>query len=135
MITLGTGIGSAVFVDGSLVPNSELGHLPLHSGDAEDWAAESVRENEALSWKKWSHRLQTYFEMLERVMWPDLIIVGGGVSKKSEKFLRHIEVQTEVVPATLFNNAGIVGAALFAPTQRGSSSVIEAPTTPTQDAA
>jgi polyphosphate glucokinase len=116
MITLGTGIGSAVFVDGNLVPNSELGHLPLRQVDAEDWAAESVRELEDLSWKKWARRLQAYFEMLERLMWPDLIIVGGGVSKKSAKFLHHIDVQTDVVPAELFNDAGIVGAALFAPT-------------------
>jgi polyphosphate glucokinase len=115
MITLGTGIGSAVFVDGNLVPNSELGHLPLRQVDAEDWAAESVRELEDLSWKKWARRLQAYFEMLERLMWPDLIIVGGGVSKKSAKFLHHIDVQTDVVPAELFNDAGIVGAALFAP--------------------
>jgi len=116
MITLGTGIGSAVFVDGNLVPNSELGHLPLHQGVAEDWAAESVRENEDLSWKKWARRLQVYFEMLERVMWPDLIIIGGGVSKKSDRFLHLIDVHTEVVPAELLNDAGIVGAALFAPT-------------------
>jgi polyphosphate glucokinase len=121
MITLGTGIGSAVFVDGNLVPNSELGHLPLRQAAAEDWAAESVRESEDLSWKKWAHRLQAYFEMLERLMWPDLIIIGGGVSKKSDKFLHHIDVQTEVVPAELFNDAGIVGAALFAPTTGASA--------------
>lgn len=118
MITLGTGIGSAVFVDGSLVPNSELGHLPLHHADAEDWAAASVREREELSWKAWSGRVQTYLEIVERVMWPDLIIIGGGVSKKSEKFLPRIEVNTKVVPAQLYNNAGIVGAALSAPSPR-----------------
>jgi polyphosphate glucokinase len=116
VITLGTGIGSAVFVDGVLVPNTELGHLPLHHGDAEDWAAESVRESEDLSWKKWARRLQVYFELVERVLWPELIIVGGGVSKKSEKFLPHIELRTEIVAAQLHNDAGIVGAALAAPT-------------------
>ena len=115
MVTLGTGIGSAVFVDGVLVPNTELGHLHLHDGDAEAWAAESVRERDDLSWKKWAERLQDYFDLLERALWPDLIIVGGGVSKKSEKFLPRIELRTELVPAQLHNDAGIVGAALFAP--------------------
>ncbi len=115
VITLGTGIGSALFVDGNLVPNTELGHLHLHGGDAEDWAAESVRENEELSWKDWSHRLQRYFEQIERLLWPDLIIIGGGISKKSDKFLPHINVNTKIVPATLHTDAGIVGAALFAP--------------------
>jgi polyphosphate glucokinase len=117
MVTLGTGIGSAVFVDGVLVPNSELGHLPLHGGPAEDWAAESVREGEDLSWKKWADRLEVYLGVLERMFWPDLIIIGGGVSKKADKFLPHITLDTEIVPATLLNNAGIVGAALFAPPQ------------------
>ena len=82
MVTLGTGIGSAVFSHGVLVPNSELGHLPLHREDAEDWAAESVREHDDLSWKKWAHRLQRYLERVELLLWPDLIIIGGGVSKK-----------------------------------------------------
>jgi len=115
MITLGTGIGSAVFFDGRLVPNTELGHLPLHHEDAEDWAAESVRENDDLSWKKWSRRLQAYLDLLDRLLWPDLIIIGGGVSKKADRFLHLIDVSSEVVPAQLFNNAGIVGAALSAP--------------------
>jgi polyphosphate glucokinase len=115
VITLGTGIGSALIIDGTLVPNTELGHLPLHHGDAEDWAADSVREHEELSWKKYAHRLQTYLELVERVLWPHLIIIGGGVSKKADKYLPHIELRTPVVPATLQNDAGIVGAALFAP--------------------
>jgi polyphosphate glucokinase len=115
LVTLGTGIGSAVFVDGLLVPNSELGHLPLRGADAEDWAAESVRENEDLSWKQWAKRIQRYLELLERVLWPQLIIIGGGVSKKSEKFLPRIELDTPVVAAELHNDAGIVGAALAAP--------------------
>ncbi|MFE2164948.1 polyphosphate--glucose phosphotransferase [Streptomyces sp. NPDC059447] len=118
MVTLGTGIGSAVFSDGNLVPNSELGHLPLHHGDAEDWAAESVREHDDLSWKKWAHRLEKYLELVQRLLWPDLIIIGGGVSKKADKFLPHIELRTEIVPAQLLNDAGIVGAALFAPAGR-----------------
>ena len=115
MVTLGTGIGSAVFADGVLVPNTELGHLPLKGGGAEQWAAESVREREDLSWKKWARRLQIYFELLERLYWPDLFIVGGGVSKKADKFLPHIDVNTEIVPAAMHNDAGIVGAALSAP--------------------
>jgi polyphosphate glucokinase len=121
MTTLGTGIGSALFVGGILVPNSELGHLPLHDGDAEEWAAESVRESEDLSWKKWSRRLQTYLQLVDRLFWPDLIIIGGGVSKKSERFLPHIDVAADVVPATMLNNAGIVGAALFAPRSDGTA--------------
>ena len=115
VITLGTGIGSAVFVDGILVPNTELGHLPLHHGDAEEWAAESVRENHDLSWKDWAQRVEQYLALLERLLWPQLIIIGGGVSKKADKFVPHLDLRTEVVPAQLHNDAGIVGAALFAP--------------------
>ena len=116
VITLGTGIGSAVFADGVLVANTELGHLPLNGDSAERWAAESVRERDDLSWKQWARRLQHYFELVERLLWPDLIIIGGGVSKKSDKFLPHVELRTELVPASLHNDAGIVGAALHAPT-------------------
>jgi len=114
VVTLGTGIGSAMFVDGTLVPNTELGHLPLEGGDAEDWAAESVRERDDLSWKHWAHRLQKYFELLESLVWPELFIVGGGVSKKADKFLPRIDVRTPIVAAQLRNEAGIVGAALDA---------------------
>lgn len=115
MVTLGTGIGSALFVDGRLVPNTELGHLPLHGGDAEDWAAASIREEEDLSWKRWAHRVERYLQLLERLLWPDLIIIGGGVSKHAEKFLPHVETRARVVPAEMHNDAGIAGAALFAP--------------------
>jgi polyphosphate glucokinase len=128
VITLGTGIGSAVFVDGTLVPNTELGHLPLHHGDAEDWAADSIREQEGLSWAQWAHRLEQYLELVERVLWPQLIIIGGGVSKKSHKFLPHIDIRTELVPAELHNDAGIVGAALVA-TGQGPASAPDTPTT------
>jgi len=115
MVTLGTGIGSALFRDGELVPNTELGHLPMGKGkDAEKLAAESVREAENLSWKEWAKRLDEYFDVLERLFSPDLIIVGGGVSKKSEKFLPHISSQVQIVPAQLLNQAGIVGAAVGA---------------------
>ena len=96
MLTLGTGIGSALFVDGVLVPNTELGHLHLHGGDAEDYAAASVKENEDLSWKEFAHRLERYIQHVERLLWPDLIIIGGGVSKKSERFLPLISADDPV---------------------------------------
>jgi len=115
VITLGTGIGSALFVDGTLVPNSELGHLPLHHGKAEDWAAESVRQREQVSWKQYARRLQSYFELVQRVLWPQLIIVGGGISNVADEFLPWIELGTPIVPAQLRNHAGIIGAALYAP--------------------
>ncbi|GDY32860.1 polyphosphate--glucose phosphotransferase [Gandjariella thermophila] len=127
VVTLGTGIGTAVFSDGVLVPNTELGHLPLHHGDAEDWVAESVREREDLSWKHYAHRLQHYLELVQRLLWPRLIVIGGGVSRKAEKFLPHIELRTEVVPARLHNDAGIVGAALFAPLSLGRPAAVPAP--------
>jgi len=114
MVTLGTGIGSALFLDGALVPNTELGHLKLGKKDAERVAAESVREKKQLSWKQWSERLDTYFEMLDHLFSPDLIIVGGGISKKSDKFLPRLTVKAKIVPAQLLNEAGIVGAAVAA---------------------
>jgi polyphosphate glucokinase len=112
MVTLGTGIGSALFVDGILVPNTELGHLKMGKKDAEKRAAESVREEQGLTWKAWSSRLDAYLVMLEALFWPDLIIVGGGISKKSDKFLPRLSLSCEIVPAQLLNEAGIVGAAL-----------------------
>ncbi len=115
LITLGTGIGSALFVDGVLVPNTEFGHLPLHHEDAEDWAAASVREHDDLSWKRWAGRLQHYLQLVERLLWPRLFIIGGGVSKHADMFLPYIDLRTEIVPAQLHNDAGIVGAALVAP--------------------
>jgi polyphosphate glucokinase len=116
LLTLGTGIGSALFSNGVLVPNTELGHLHLHHhGIAEKYAAELVREHEDLSWKDYAERLQTYFEEVEKLFWPSLIIIGGGISKKTDKYLPHIDVRTPIVPAELKNGAGIVGAALFAP--------------------
>jgi polyphosphate glucokinase len=112
MVTLGTGIGSALFIDGRLVPNTELGHLKMGKKDAERRAAESVREAEGLSWKDWAVRLDEYLLMVEALFSPDLFIVGGGISKKSEKFLPRLSISTEIVPAQLLNEAGIVGAAL-----------------------
>jgi len=114
VVTLGTGIGSALFVDGRLVPNTEFGHLEIDGHDAETRAADSAREREDLTWEKWAHRVQKYLRHLEALIWPDLIVVGGGVSKKSAKWLPYVDVRSPVRPAELLNNAGIVGAALLA---------------------
>ena len=112
--TLGTGIGSAMIHDGVLVPNSELGHLEVDGHNAERRAANSARERENLSWEDWAERLSTYYSAVERLFAPDLIVVGGGVSKHAERFLPLIRVRTPLVPATLQNRAGIIGAALYA---------------------
>jgi polyphosphate glucokinase len=112
--TLGTGIGSCLVVDGTLVPNTELGHLEIDGHDAERRAADSAREREDLSWEAWAERLQRYFRVVEDLLWPDLIVVGGGVSKKHDKFLPLLDLRTPIVPATLRNAAGIVGAAALA---------------------
>jgi polyphosphate glucokinase len=114
LLTLGTGIGSAMMLDGVLVPNTEFGHLKMGKKDAEDRAAESVREREDLGWKGWGHRVGEYLRELETLLWPDLFVLGGGVSKKADKFLPHIRCSTPVVAAQLLNTAGIVGAALAA---------------------
>ncbi len=114
VVTLGTGIGSALFVDGTLVPNTELGHLQIRGKDAEHRAAASVRESKGWSWEEWAKRLQEYFAEVEALLSPDLLIVGGGVSKKADRFLPLIETRAELVPAQLLNEAGIVGAAVAA---------------------
>ena len=114
VITLGTGVGSATFVDGTLVPNTELGHLLLHGDSAERYMASSIREKEELDWETWAGRLQEYFSHVEFLFSPTRIIVGGGVSKKHQKFLPLLDLKTEIVPAELRNEAGIVGAAVLA---------------------
>lgn len=111
LTTLGTGIGSALFVDGTLVPNTELGHLEIDGHNAESRAASSAREREDLSWKDWAERLQRYYSVVERLFSPDLIIVGGGISKKADKYLPLLDLRAPIVPARLRNQAGIVGAA------------------------
>jgi polyphosphate glucokinase len=111
MLTFGTGIGSALFVDGVLVPNTELGHLELRGKDAELRASDRAREEHDLSWPKWAARVEEYLRHVEMLFSPSLIIVGGGVSKKADKFLPHVHLDTPVVPAALRNQAGIVGAA------------------------
>jgi polyphosphate glucokinase len=114
LTTLGTGIGSALFVDGTLVPNTELGHLEIDGHDAESRAASSAREREDLSWKQWAQRLQRYYSVVEALFSPDLIIVGGGVSKKADKFLPLLDLRAPITPAQLRNQAGIIGAAWHA---------------------
>src|SRR5579859_1039403 len=114
MCTLGTGIGAALFVDGVLVPNTELGHIEIRGKDAERRASERVRIEKDLSWHRWAKRVDEYLHRIEQLFWPDLIIVGGGVSKEADKFLPYLTVQTRVVVATMHNDAGIIGAALAA---------------------
>jgi polyphosphate glucokinase len=114
MVTLGTGIGVGMYVDGTLVPNTELGHIIIRGKDAERRASAGVREEKGYSWKKWGKLLTEYFHELERLLWPDLFIVGGGVSDEWEKMRPYIEINTPIVPAQMFNLAGIVGAALAA---------------------
>ncbi|WP_344952389.1 polyphosphate--glucose phosphotransferase [Actinomadura miaoliensis] len=115
VLTLGTGIGSALFTEGVLVPNTEFGHLEINGREAEARASARVRDEEGLSWEKWAHRLSRYLRHLEALISPSLIVLGGGVSKKSDKFVPLLKgVRAPIVPAALVNNAGIVGAAMAA---------------------
>ena len=114
VITLGTGIGSAMIYDGVLVPNAELGHLEIDGFDAETRASSGVREREGWSFEEWAPRLQRYFSHVEFLFSPDLFVVGGGVSKKHKEFLPLLDLKTPIVPAKLRNAAGIVGAAALA---------------------
>ena len=112
MLTLGTGIGTSLFVEGRLVPNTELGHIEIRGKDAEHRASDSARKREDLGWREYAERLDEYLHRIEDLLWPDLIVIGGGISKKSEKFLPHLSARTRVVPAQMLNEAGIAGAAL-----------------------
>jgi polyphosphate glucokinase len=114
VLTLGTGIGSALLVDGRLVPNTELGHLELDGDEAEHRASAAVRKQEDLSWEEWAARVDRYLHHVEDLFSPDLFVLGGGVSRKHDRFIPLLTVDTEVVPAELRNRAGIVGAALAA---------------------
>ena len=114
LTTLGTGIGTAIFNRGVLVPNSELGHLEIDGIDAETVAASSAKTREDLSYPEWAERLQKYYRHLEDLLWPDLIVVGGGVSKDHEQFLPLLDIRTPIIPARLKNKAGIIGAAVLA---------------------
>ena len=116
MITLGTGIGTAIFYRGNLLPNAEFGHLEMHGRDAEQRASDAARQRDELSWKKYAKRLNRYLAAMERLFWPDLFIVGGGISKESDKYIPLLKIATPVIPAQFLNEAGIVGAALAART-------------------
>jgi len=126
MLTLGTGIGSALFVDGALVPNLELGHIEIRGKDAERRASAGARERKGLSYSQWAPLLNEYLDRIDQLIWPDLVILGGGVSKRADKFLPLLDVRPPVVAATLLNEAGIVGAAmrareLLAPARRSAT--------------
>jgi polyphosphate glucokinase len=114
MLTLGTGIGSAIFLDGKLVPNLELGHLEIRGKDGEKRASDATRQEKKLSWKKWAGRLQEYLSRVEGLIWPDVVILGGGVSKEWQKFMPYLKLRSKILPAQLFNQAGMIGAALYA---------------------
>lgn len=117
MITLGTGIGSAIFCGGKLLPNTEFGHLEVNGHEAESRASDAARQREDLSWKKYARRLNHFLLQMEKLFWPDLFIIGGGISKHHDKYIPELTVEAPVVPAQFLNEAGIVGAALAA--QRG----------------
>jgi len=114
LITIGTGLGTVLFTRGQLLPNAELGHIEIACRDAELGASDAARKREKLSWKKWGKRFNTYLSHLEALLWPDLIILGGGTSKNFDKFSPYIKIQTPVVVAEFLNEAGIVGGALAA---------------------
>ena len=112
MVTFGTGIGSGLFIDGTLVPNTELGHLELDGhAPVEDWAAAKVKKEEGLTWEEWAERAGTYLRHLDRLFSPDLFVFGGGVSRRWQRIVSHLGIDVEVVPAQFENEAGIVGAA------------------------
>ena len=114
VLTIGTGIGSALFTDGRLVPNTEFGHIEMDGKAAEERASARVRTRRNLSWKRWASRVDAYLQRVAFYLWPELIIIGGGVSKRHERFLPHLTVDCEIVPARLRNEAGIIGAAAAA---------------------
>jgi polyphosphate glucokinase len=114
VLTFGTGIGSAIFVDGRLVPNTEFGHMEVRGKDAEHRAADRIRTEKDLSWEKWAARVNEFLERMELLFSPDLFIIGGGVSKKHQKFLPLMQTRAKVVPAQMLNEAGIIGAAMAA---------------------
>ncbi|HEX9839496.1 MAG TPA: ROK family protein [Anaerolineales bacterium] len=117
MVTLGTGIGTAIFHLGNLLPNTEFGHLDMNGEEAEHLASDAVRQRDDLSWKKYAKRLNKYLAEMEKLFWPDLFIIGGGISKQSEKYIPLLKIKTPVVPAQFLNEAGIVGAALAVKTK------------------
>jgi len=125
MLTFGTGIGSALFLDGVLIPNTEFGHLELDGKDAEVRASDRAREADDMSWEKWAERVEAYLKHVEMLLAPRLFVIGGGVSKKSDRFFPLIDIRTPMVPATLLNNAGIIGAAVTAEQALGDPGAIQ----------
>jgi polyphosphate glucokinase len=112
LCTIGTGIGTVIFSNGRLLPNTELGHIEYKGMDVENYVSDAVRKSEGLSWEEWGRRLNEYLTTIEKLIYPDLIILGGGASKKGEKYMPYLDIKTPIVPAELLNNAGLVGAAL-----------------------
>jgi polyphosphate glucokinase len=114
VLTLGTGVGSAIFVDGVLVPNTEFGHMKIRNKDAEFRTSDGARQRKGYSYEKWAEKLNEHLGEMEALLWPDLIIIGGGVSKHHEDYFPYLKTRARLVPAQLLNQAGIVGAALYA---------------------
>lgn len=121
LVTIGTGLGTAFFTQGVLLPNTELGHILIKDMPAEHYASDAVRKQLDLSWSEWGKRFNRYLNRMEALFWPDLIILGGGSSKKLDKFEQELSVKAPVVAAQFLNQAGIVGAALFARSELGAS--------------
>lgn len=117
IVTIGTGLGTAIFTDGQLLANTEFGHIEINGQDAEINASDAARKREKLSWKRWARRFNRYLQTMEKLVWPDLVILGGGAVKKYEKFMPYLDLKAEIVPAQLLNEAGIVGAAVAASLQ------------------
>lgn len=112
LVTVGTGLGTVVFANGRLLPNMEMGHIMLHGDDAEKYASDAARKADKITWNEWATRFNEYLNRMEDLLWPDLIIIGGGASKKDDQFIPLLKTRAKVVPATLLNEAGIIGAAL-----------------------
>lgn len=118
-VAIGTGLGTAIYTNGHLLPNTELGHIYLDNGkEGERFASDAARKRNELKWKEWAPRFNHYLSTMEALFWPDLFILGGGASKKLEKFEKHLTIETPVKAATLLNEAGIIGAAIYAVTER-----------------
>lgn len=116
LITVGTGLGTVMFIDGKLVPNLEFGHVQLKGDDAEKYTSDAARKDLNLSWEEWGGRFNEYLKLLEDLFWPDMFILGGGASKKQDHFMKFLHTRAKVVTAQYLNEAGIVGAALSART-------------------
>ena len=125
VLTLGTGVGSALFIDGRLVPNLELGHMEIRGRDAERRSAAAARIRRGLSWKAWAADLDEHLQAIDRLFSPNLMIIGGGVSKRADKFIPRLTAQTRIVPARFLNDAGLAGAAIAAADRFGAATAAE----------